>query len=359
MFKLSIIRLFLIFVVLPGCAFAQAGFDETGFGGPMVGSGGQFQSPMLSHKLVHTCTLSGFVRDSSGKPVKDARIEVQSRESGQIVSSGYANPGGSFQISNLPAGNYEVVVTAGLAESRQPVNLEGSDQEVVVNLPAYNSGANTGGKDSVSVAQLRVPERARNAFHKAQEAARKQNVADANKYIEEALQAYPHYADALTMRGILKLDANHYNEASQDLEQAIQFDPNYPLAYIALGAAYNLMSHWDDALRALNRGTTLNPDSWQAYFEMGKSFLGKGDYPAALQQFDKTQQIQPQYALVHLVKAHAMLGMKDYANATAELEAYLKSEPSGSQSAQARETLDKLRAFAAYKPDPQPGSGQH
>jgi len=359
MFKLSIIRFFAIFVVLCGCALAQAGLNESGFDGPMIGSVGQSQSPMLSHKFVHTCVLSGFVRDFNGKPVKDARIEVQSRESGQIVSSGYANPGGSFQISNLPPGNYEVVVTAGLAESRQPVSLQSSDQEIAISLPAYNPGANTGGKDSVSVAQLRVPERARNAFHKAQEAARKQNVADANKYIEEALQAYPHYADALTMRGILKLDANHYNEASQDLEQAIQFDPNYPLAYIALGAAYNLMSHWDDALRVLNRGTTLNPDSWQAYFEMGKSFLGKKDYPAALQQFDKTQQIQPQYALVHLVKAHAMLAMKDYANATTELETYLKSEPNSSQSAQARETLDKLRSFASYNPGPQPASGQH
>jgi uncharacterized protein HemY len=358
MFKLSIIRLFLTFVVLAGCAFAQAGFDETG-DGAMAGSTGQYQSPVLSRKFVRTCNLSGFVRDSNGKPVKDARIEVQSRENGQIVSSGYANPGGSFQISNLPTGNYELVVTAGLAESRQPLSLEGSDQEVAISLPTHNSGANTGGKDSVSVAQLRVPERARNLFHKAQDAARKQNVADANKYVDEALQVYPYYADAMTMRGILKLDANHYNEASQDLEQAIQFDPNYPLAYIALGASYNLMSHWDDALRVLNRGTTLNPDSWQAYFEMGKSFLGKGDYPAALHQFDKTQQIQPQYALVHLVKAHAMLAMKDYANATTELEAYLKNEPNGSQSAQARETLDKLRSVASYNPGPQPVSGQH
>ncbi|HTC92304.1 MAG TPA: tetratricopeptide repeat protein [Terriglobales bacterium] len=358
MFKLSIIRLFLTFVVLAGCAFAQAGFDETG-DGAMAGSPGRYQSPMPSGKFVRTCTLSGFVRDSNGRPAKDARIEVQNRDNGQIVSSGYSNPGGSFQISNLPTGNYELVVTLGLAESRQPVSLEGSDQEMMVNLPTYNSGANTGGKDSVSVAQLRVPERARNAFHKAQEAARKQNVADANKYVDEALQAYPRYADAMTMRGILKLDANHYNEASQDLEQAIQFDPNYPLAYIALGATYNLMSHWDDALRVLNRGTTLNPDSWQAYFEMGKSFLGKADYPAALQQFNKTQQIQPQYALVHLVKAHALLGMKDYANATTELEAYLKGEPNGSQSAHARETLDKLRSVASYNPGLQPVSGQH
>ena len=80
---------------------------------------------------------------------------------------------------------------------------------------------------------------------------------------------------------------------------------------------------------------------------MGKSFLAKGNYQAALQQFDKTQQLQPQYTLVHLVKAHAMLGLKNYTNAMAELETYLEHEPKGSQSEQARETLGKVRAFAA------------
>ena len=344
---LSIIRSFLIFVVFVGGALAQMGVDGGGgaIGDPSAMGRGMMPS-MLSRKMIHNCTLSGLIRDSSGKPVKDARIEVQNRENGQIVFSGYASPSGSFAVANLPTGNYEIVVSSGLTETREPITLEGADQEVSLHLPSYNSDPG-GDKNSVSVAQMRVPERARNAFRKAQEAMRKQKTQDAAKYVSEALQAYPRYADALTLRGILELDAKQYEEASRDLEQAIQDDPNYPLAYVALGATYNLLSHWDDALRVLSRGTTLNPTAWQGYFEMGKSFLAKGNYQAALQQFDKTQQLQPQYTLVHLVKAHAMLGLKNYTNAMAELETYLEHEPKGSQSEQARETLGKVRAFAA------------
>jgi tetratricopeptide (TPR) repeat protein len=297
--------------------------------------------------MIHNGTLNGTIRDSDGKPVKDARIEVQSRETGQIVYSGFIDANGSFTVANLPTGDYEIVVTSGLTETHEPVALEGAEQNVSLFLPGKGHASDTGDKNSVSVAELQVPERARKAYRKAQEAMHKEKPADAEKYAEEALRDYPRYADAITLRGIIRLDEKKYDEASRDFEQAIQYDPNYPLAYVALGATYNLLSRWDDALRTLTHSTTLNPSSWQAYFEMGKSFMGKGDYRAALEQFNKTEQLAPRYSLVHLMRAHALLGLKDYTGAIAELESYLQHEPNGSQSQQARETLDQVRAFTA------------
>lgn len=313
---------------------------------------------MGPRRMMRHSTLSGLVHDSSGKPVRDARIEIQSHESGQVVFSGYSNPGGIFEVANIPSGNYDLVATSGLVEARQALTVEGVDQEVSVLIPNHDPSASAGDKYSVSVTQLRVPERARKALHKAEKAVEKQNVADAEKYIDESLRAYPQYADALTLRGILKLDANQCHEAAQYLEQAIRFDPNYPLAYIALGSAYNLMSHWDDALRVLARGMTLSPAAWQVYFETGKALMGKRDYAAALQQLSKTQDLHPQYALVHLAKAHALVGLKDYAHAMTELETYLEREPQSSQSAEARATLEKIRSLGGNIAGPKMQSSQ-
>ena len=54
------------------------------------------------------------------------------------------------------------------------------------------------------------------------------------------------------------------------------------------------------------------------------------------------------YPLIHLVKAHALLGLKNYAEAMAELQWYIERAPQGDRnSAQARQMLDKVRAFAA------------
>lgn len=303
-----------------------------------------FSSP--ARRAVRRCNLSGVVRDLSGKPVKDARIEIHSRDNGQVIFSGYSGMGGMFEVPNLPSGSYELVTSAGLAEARQSVSVDGASLDVSVLLPDNAPSANTGNANSVSVAQMQVPERARNAFRKAQEAMRKTNNADVEKYLAEALSAYPRYADALTLRGILKLDKNQFDDARLDLEQAIQFDPNYALAYIALGSAYNVMSHWDDALRVLTRGTSLSPTSWQAYLEAGKALLGKRDFNGAMQQLSKAQSLRPDFAMVHLLKADAMVGLKDYANALTELETYLKSDSTGSQAEQARHLAEKIRPLA-------------
>jgi Tfp pilus assembly protein PilF len=343
MFYRSIVRFLPFALFLTAYCGAQSGFDMDAAHSTR---GQSPDGPSSMRKAVRRCTLTGVVRDLTGKPVKDAHVEIHNRDTGQVIYSGYSGIDGAFEIVNVPHGSYELVASAGLVETRQTISAEGATQEISVLLPNNDPSASAGNANSVSVTQLQIPERARNALHKAQEAMRKQKTADVEKYLAESLQAYPRYADALTLRAILKLDKNEYDDASRDLEQAIKFDPNYGLAYIVLGSAYNLLSHWDDALRVLTRGTSLNPASWQAYFETGRALLGKRDFAAAVQQLSKAQELRPDYALVHLAKAHAMIGLKDYGHALAELEVYLQRDPKSSQAEGARQLAEQIRPLA-------------
>jgi tetratricopeptide (TPR) repeat protein len=226
------------------------------------------------------------------------------------------------------------------------VAAEVGDVMVSLRLPGAST-PQTGNRFSVSVSQMKVPEKARKAFKKAEEAMQKQKVEDALKYLGDALGIYANYSEALTLRGILNLDANKLEDALADLKRAIECDGNYSLAYMAMGATYNALARFDDALRVLDRGVGLAPTSWQGYFEMGKAFLGKANYEASIRQLDKAQSLQPKYWIIHRVKAHALLGMKSYPAAMAELEFYLAHTPQGPDSAEARQTLEKVRAFAA------------
>jgi tetratricopeptide (TPR) repeat protein len=203
-----------------------------------------------------------------------------------------------------------------------------------------------GGSNTVSVNQFKVSGKARDAFKKAEAAAQKLKLDKAEKFLAKAFEIHPQYAEAMALRGILKLD-NNGQGASSDLEQAVQFDLGCALSYIAL-AAHNTLERFDDALLTVDRGVALAPASWQSYFEMGKAYLGKGKYQEALKQVNKAKDLAPkQFAPIHLVRAHAMLGLKDYAEAMTELEAYLDREPKGPNSQQARDTLQKVRTFAA------------
>lgn len=299
------------------------------------------------HGMVQN-SLSGAVRTLDGKPVRNARVELRTVPTGQTIVSAYTLPNGTFEFSDVAPGVYEVVATFGVDEARQRVELYQPDPSVQLTLSSHQADSTTAGSATVSVAQMKVPDKARKLFQKADQAFQKQKFQQAREYVQKALQAFPAYAQALTLRGILNLQDNKLDDARTDLEQAIKDDASYGMGYVVLGTTYTLLKRFDDSVRTLERGIALSPSSWQGYFELSKAYLGKGQFPAAVRQIDKAAQLAPpDYSAIHLVRAHALLGVKDYNQAVAELEQFLGSNPTGADSALARDTLNQVKAFMA------------
>lgn len=301
---------------------------------------------MAQHLAIGSVT--GTVRTIDDHPIADARVELRSLNTGQITASTYTSFSGSFELRNVSNGSYELMITSGLNQSTEMVQVRDDSVTTNVRLSAPSGKAEAGDRGTVSVADMKVPDKARDAFKKAQKATQKQDTAEARKQLQRALEIYPNYAAALTLRGLLTLDDNKPAEAISDLEAAVEADNNYGLGYIILGAAYNLQSRFDDALRVLDRGTSLSPTSWQGYFEMAKATLAKQDLAGALKHVNRAADLAPrEYAPVHLIRANIYLAQKNYAEAMSELEGYLEKDPNSPQSEQARKTLEKVRAFTA------------
>jgi tetratricopeptide (TPR) repeat protein len=296
-----------------------------------------------------TGAVSGVVRYLDGKPVRDAHVDLRNTVTGATVASGYTTTNGSYEFMAVPNGMYEVVVSAGLVQTSERVQVSSMDANVNLQLAAPEA-ADTGAGDrsTVSVAQMKVPEKARDAFKKAEKALAKHDIDEANKQCARALELFPKFPQALTLRGVLKLDGGQAEQALADLERAVEIDSGYAMGEIVLGATYNNLSRFNDAIRVLDRGVALAPASWQGYFELGRAYLGKSDFKAALRQLDKAAGLAPHdYAPLHLVRANLHLAQKNYPEAMNELEAYLQVDPQGAESAHARKVLDQVRSFTA------------
>lgn len=330
----------IITILTAGMALGQSG-QMTGFALP----GGNLHN----HSVASSGALVGSVRDGHNQPVKDARVEVRNARDQQNISAAYTNNDGQFEIDNLPIGNYEVIVTHGLSQDREQVMVDGASAPATFHLADQESAdAKAGNSTSVSVEEMKIPKKARQHFEKATEALKKQKLDDAAKETDAALAIAPRYAQALTLRGILKMDHGQTQDALNDFQSAVSSDPNYSMAYVATGAAYNSLGQYDNAARALDRAQELDPRSWQAHFEMSKAELGRQQYDAALREVNRASEIAPgAFAPMHLVRAHIYLSQKNYPEAMAELEAYLQKAPQDASAAEARKTLDKVRAFAA------------
>ena len=331
-------------LILPILAIGTLLFGQSAIDGSMQPGMMTMPGPGVEHNpVVDFGTLSGSLITIDGRPVREAQIEVHNVSNGTVIASGYTKTNGAFEFDNMPLGQYEVVATHGVDQAHERVRVEHGPTQVTLRINAAQ--AEPGSGNTVSVAALQVPDKAKNEFRKAEEAFQKNKMEDAEKLVEKALTIVPNYAQALTMRGLLKLNKGDVPGGADALQAAIHADPNYPLAYFAMGAAMNLSGQYPEAQKALEQGLRIEPTSWQGYFELSKAVLGQHDFRNALKYIVKSETLGGVYPPIHLVKAHALLGLKDYDEAATELEQYLAKDSSGPKAEEARKALSQAKAF--------------
>ncbi len=297
----------------------------------------------------HSTNVSGNVQDMQSKPLKDVRVDLTDGN-GLVVSSAYTNSSGSFEFSSVVPGAYTVVASTGMVQGSERVEANSWSSTVVLHLPVDNKPQDGVQGEAVSVAQMKVPGKARDEFNKARDAMEKEKMDDATRHLDKALSIYSNYADALTLRAILALNQRNSGAAMADLDQAIKADPNYGMAYFVMGSALNMQGKFDEAIASLQRGEALAPNSWQAHFEMAKAYLGKEDYQNALSELQRAQSMAPsEYPALYLLQAQAHFSMKQYPEALTALQSYLQKEPEGPNSAEAHRMLEKTQAMVANK----------
>ncbi|HEU4416533.1 MAG TPA: tetratricopeptide repeat protein [Candidatus Angelobacter sp.] len=318
------------------CVAQRPGFDP-----------GQTSHSQFGNSGHENGSIAGTVRDMDNKPLKDVRVELMDTKR-SVVSAVYTNSFGAFEFSNVPAGMYNVVATSGLNQASERLDMNAWTSNVNLRMDTSDAPHDGGSANSVSVAQYKVPGKARDEYRKARELMDKGRLDEAAKRLEKALLIYPDYADALTLRAILELNQKNSDAAVTDLDKALKADGNCAMAYMVMGSALNMQSKFDEALRALQHGESLAPNYWQAHFEMGKAYIGKADYPAALRELQRAQTMAPaDYALVYLLQAHVLLSMKQYPEAMAALQAYLQKDPKDANIGEAHKMLEQAQAFMA------------
>ena len=288
-------------------------------------------------------SIVGKVSSLTGQPIKD--VQVQLRDfSGAVATSTYTDAAGGFMFIGLPAGTYELVAISGIVQASDRVEVSGTPVTSVLRIPVRDKPDDGAGTATVSVAQFQVPEKARKEYIKASKATAKLKMDEAAEHVQRALEIYPNYAAALTLRAILELDRSQIGAAMNDTQKAIQADGNYALAYTVLASALNATGRFDEALQTLQRSERLAPDIWQVYYEQAKAYLGKSDYRSTVRLLDRAQSLASNdFPQMHMLRARALIGLNQYAGAGAELETFLQKTPEGPESEQARSMLAKIR----------------
>src|SRR5262249_34921523 len=159
-------------------------------------------------------------------PLKDVRVEL-ANTNGVVVNSAYTSISGSFEFSHVPQGSYTVVASSGLQQSSEHVEVNAWTSVVAMHMPTADKPEDGVAGNAISVAQYKVPGKARDECRKAHEAMYKGKLEEAGKHLARALEIYPDYADALTLRAVLELNQHNSDSAMADLDKAVKTDANY------------------------------------------------------------------------------------------------------------------------------------
>lgn len=288
-------------------------------------------------------SLTYHLQNTLGRPLTGISVEIRNLLTHSVVSRGNTGGDGTVSFRNLPPGRYDVTVAGGILPPRREVQIDASDSHFAVELPLLQPNAQ--GVETVSVRQLTIPRKAREALNAAMDAWQKGDWKKMRQQATRAVSLHPDYGAALALLGFLDLQDGNPEQASPELKAAITFDPNSALAYVSLGSAYNSMKQYEAALEALSVFPSVSADNWRAHYELARSYLGLRNYEAGLREINYSLQIaQHDPAVLHLAKAHVLLGMRRNTEAVPELETILRTQPNGPYAAEARNLLLTLRS---------------
>ena len=186
--------------------------------------------------------------------------------------------------------------------------------------------AASGAGVTVSVATLRVPEKAWKHYAKAKEAAEHNRLDEADRETEKAIEIAPDFAQAYLLRADSLVQKHAFEAAIANVKEARRVEPDVTLAGVVLAGAYNGMHRYEEARLALGELHGSEKAAWQAAYEGARSAIGLSDVEGALRWSAVAMNSAPQgFIDVHLVRTNALILARRWNEAQEQLETYLQS----------------------------------
>ncbi len=287
--------------------------------------------------------ISGTVLlEANKRPASQVAVSLKSRAAG-IVRSVLTDLEGHFHVQNLPRGTYEIAVEeAGYEAAQTSAQLDGPSAQLVMYLKS-RSMTTSRSNYTVSVRELKIPEKAREELRKGLERTSKNDLTGSLVHFVKATQLFPNYFEAYYNLGLAQLALGHADDAIKALQTSIDLSGGqYALAEFAYGYLLCKEGKPADAERIVRRGLEAPDAAPEGYVILGQALMQLHRLEEAEKMEQEALLRNPHLAGAYLVLSDVADSRGDYRSEIMDLDAYLKLLPNGPGSDLAR----KVRAGA-------------
>ena len=301
----------------------------------------------LSPSRARSFTITGTVSDSeSYARMAGVRVDLQAI-SGGILATSFTSSNGSFEFTNVRAGSYQLIFEqVGYGDSREQLELEGPVFGINVALRKLNGG-NPGGPPTVSVRELSIPQKARDAMSKGMSLLyQKSDYPESVKQFQRAIQAYPDYYEAYAQMGMAYMRMKDAAQSEKALRKSLDLSQErYPEALDLLAALFSSAGRFADAELLARKAVELDPNSnsWHAQSEMAQALVGLRRADEAEKYAQAAVKLHPDNPMLTLLLADIHIQLRNDPALLDDLNSYLKLAPNGPYAAQVREQRDRVQ----------------
>jgi len=283
--------------------------------------------------------------ERGNRPIGGVIVNIRSLTEGPFVSV-LTDWSGRFQVRGLNSGVYEIVVEeAGYEPIRETLQLlRGPSPPLELYLKTGNSSPVRRTDYAVSVRELRIPVKARNAFEKGLERLAKNDAVGSRTQFLRATATFPDYYEAYYHMGVADLKLGREEEAAQAFQRAIDLSGgHYAWAQFAVGLLLCRRGEYAEANTIIREGLEVDGRSATGHLFLSVALFHLNRLEEAEKSAREALLRKPGFALAYLMLADVHGRRGEYGMQLHDLDAYLRLEPDGPPSKRVREVREVLR----------------
>ncbi len=313
---------------------------------PAFAAAQQGRLPGTTDPRARTYTVRGNLRFAHNeRPAESVKIELR-RFSGDLAGTTFTRNNGEFEFAGLSTGQFYLIVEeSGYESVRESVEIRGSSPlGLMVYLRKIATALPEDTGNSVSALELGLPSKTRANFRKGMDILyTKNDPAGSLLVLQKVTSASPDFYEGYFHLGIAYDQLHRPEEAEAAFRKAISLSgEKYPQAFIALGSLLNTLQRAVEAEALVRRGLEIDGSLWQGHYEMGRSLAALNRLEEAEKSLGAVLKLRNDYAPTYLLLANVHIKMKNQPALLSDLNEFLRLEPDGPQSPQAKKLRDSI-----------------
>ena len=261
-----------------------------------------------------------------------------------------AAPDGDCEVAflNIPDGTYHLVVSGrGFADTDNVINTSFGSTDFEVRVSTGDDFARMGMmalSPSISVGELRIPEKAQRELEKATKQIHQQDFTKAIRTLHHAIDDYPGYAGAYNNLGVVYARLGNPQQEREALEKAVSLNDRLAPAYANLGRLSIKDRDFASAEDELTKASACDPADGITLVLLAYSQFMQKEMDRVIATSRSAHALKSEHAFVHQIAARAFEQKRDRNNAMVELELFLEEETIGARADSARQELALLQS---------------